>query len=263
MVDSASETFCSTPQRPSWLPAAAKKPFATAFGTPTTTHTTPPPRYSSAAPPTTTLRGAHTLDTLMKQATQVDSISLKLHQVPGQEVGWWSDQIPLSLIVTQTLLERHYRISSASPPWTKTHSACCAATPEFYCALRPEPQTLCGGPRFLRSRPGSRPSTSEGERGAPTPSSDGLPAAWDFTVTSCLRPARNAGPTTTTRPRHRTSLNTKRSNRHCITQATGGIRMASASLQWSSMDTRGAGETPPATWSPRSPNDLAPSHRAT
>ena len=61
------------------------------------------------------------------------------------------------------------------------------------------------------------------------------PEAWDFAVTSCLRPAtRNPGPTTTCRPEPCGVR--KISHGRSTTQPTDATETASASPRWSSTD---------------------------
>ena len=98
------DTWCSTPQRPSWPPTGARKPFATASGSHTAPHQTHkwmPPGLSSASPSTTTQPGTH--DTtrnqsylsnlcdahLMYQATKVGSNLPRTPSGPcGLELCW-------------------------------------------------------------------------------------------------------------------------------------------------------------------------------
>ena len=106
-ADSASETCSSTPQKPSWLPAAAQLPCATASGlkkwharsqrdscwNPTSPQH-PGERCMANGRRDThpellvqRVGCTHTLDSLMERATQSGRTSLELHQVSG--AGAW------------------------------------------------------------------------------------------------------------------------------------------------------------------------------
>ena len=118
---------------------------------------------------------AHTQDTLMAAATQWDRINLERQQIP--EVDAWLVGAPASSLfgwvadLIRTALQHRLHIPLVAQD---TRCLSCGQVPllsvttQLATRWRPQPQTQRGGPRLLRSGPGSRPPPSEGE-GARTP----------------------------------------------------------------------------------------------
>ena len=232
MADWASETPFSTLWQPSWPPAAAQSPSATAFGTPTTTHAHPlrqnmhddaawrPGRSTHTQSCLFNVCDVHKLDTLVQQGTHTSPSNFKSPELvggPNFSLSLFDSDVDLVRVALQHL----HRI-----PFLDQDTQCssCGQVLERFGLAAVCP---CAGSRYWRhtaaahvfyeAAPGSRPPTSEGssnpaQTSTPLPQwvsldrpddvwiphvKDMAPDAWDLAVTTCLRPAtRSPSPAT-------------------------------------------------------------------
>ena len=154
--------------------AAARPPFATAFGLSSTTprrdrsrtHTIPPQgpggccvapgRCATTQSYLSNSRDSHTLESIMESATQGTRSPSNHAGSPELEPGWWEVPTHHSADLTRTALQHRLRI-----PFLETMPPCVPV---------PGIATECDCPCLLRSRPGSSLRLPEREsRPAPTP----------------------------------------------------------------------------------------------